>query len=96
MNKHDFLKLNVTYMVPTDANATDLMDDSSLLAGIVRDSLRAIATSIDTAGDESEITDQRGFCQLLYGLSYLADMGQNAGEAAQSILLAEINRRASK
>lgn len=82
MEPKEFFKLSAEYQISPKASISDLLDDATLLGGVVRDSLAALATSIDTAGDNGEITDQRGFSQLLYGLSYLAQMSHNATTAA--------------
>ena len=83
----EFFILGATYQVAPEATTTDLLDDANCLMGIVKDSLAALAMSIDVAGDRGDITNERGFCQLLYGLSYLAEMGNNAAGAAHSKIL---------
>lgn len=83
----EFFSLGATYQVAPEATANDLLEDANCLMGIVKDSLAALAMSIDVTGDSSDITNERGFCQLLYGLSYLAEMGNKAAGAAHSKIL---------
>lgn len=89
MSAQEIFKLNATYQVAPESTAHQLLDDATTLTGVIRDSLSALAMSIDVAGDNGDITNERGFCQLLYGLSYLAEMGNNAANAAHSLMLAE-------
>ncbi len=84
---HEFFKLNATYQVAPGATVDRLLEDATTLMGVVSGSLTALAMSIDVAGDGGDITNERGFCQLLWGLSYLAEMGNNAAGAAHSIVL---------
>lgn len=85
MSTPTFFKLGATYQIDPNATAETLLEDSSLLAGIVRDSLSALASGLDSA--DSEMTNHVGFGQLLYGLSYLAEMSQGASDAAQKLML---------
>lgn len=93
MNKatDKFFKLSASYLVAPEATADDLLSDATCLMGIVRDSLAALAMSIDVPSESSDITNERGFCQLLYGLSYLAEMGSSAAGATHSIVIAADN-----
>lgn len=84
---HEFFKLNAKYQVAPGSTASELLNDANCLMGVVRDSLATLAMTIDVAGDGGDITNERGFCQLLWGLSYLAEMGNNAAGAAHSIVL---------
>lgn len=85
---HEFFKLNARYQVVPGSTANELLNDANCLMGVVRDSLATLAMEIDTAGDGADITNGSGFCQLLWGLSYLAEMGNSAAGAAHSIVLA--------
>lgn len=82
----EFFKLSAGYEVSPSAKVSDLLDDATLLGALVSDSLAALAMSVDNDGDCGSITDHKGFCQILYGLSYLAQMGQNATLAAYSMM----------
>lgn len=88
-NTKEFFKLSAQYQISPDATVTDMLDDASLLGTLVSDSLAALAMSVDGEQDKGSITDHVGFCQLLYGLSYLAQMGQSASTAAHSLILAD-------
>lgn len=87
MSRPEFFSLGASYQVAPGATASALLDDANCLVGIVKDSLAALAMSIDVSGESSDITNERGFCQLLYGLSYLAEMGNNAANAAHAAIL---------
>jgi hypothetical protein len=88
MSRPEFIKLSATYQVAQGSTANELLEDSYCLMNLVSDSLTALAMGIDVSGDRSDITNERGFCQILYGLGYLADMGSKASSAAHSIVLA--------
>lgn len=88
MDKQEFFRLNATYQIAPGATADQLLEDANCLIGVVRDSLAALALDIDVNGKDGDITDDKRFCQLLYGLSYLAEMGNAAGSAAHSLVLA--------
>lgn len=79
------LKLNSVYQIAPEATADDLLNDATCLMSVVRDSLAALATSIDCTGESGDITNECGFSQILAGLGYLAEMGCNAASAAHSI-----------
>lgn len=80
MDKHEIFRLNAAYHIAPDATADDLMEDAALLTGLVRDALAALAHGFD-AGDCAELANHKGFPQMLYGLSYLAEMGNRAAVA---------------
>lgn len=82
---HEFFKLNARYQVAPGSTANELLNDANCLMSVVRDSLTTLAMTIDV--NDGDITNERGFCQLLWGLSYLAEMGNAAASAAHLIVL---------
>lgn len=88
MSRPEYFNLNAKYQVAPGATADQLLEDATCLMGVVRDSLAALALDIDVNGKDGDITDDKRFFQLLYGLSYLAEMGGSAASAAHSIVLA--------
>ncbi|MEL0027753.1 MAG: hypothetical protein VW625_03670 [Perlucidibaca sp.] len=63
-----------------------------MLTGLVRDSLAALAHGFDV-GDCTELANHKGFSQVLYGLSYLAEMGNRAAVAHALMPRAEQEKR---
>lgn len=96
MTDRQIFKLSATYNAAPDATATDLLDDATLLMGVVRDSLSALAMSVDGEDLRGSITDHKGFCQLLYGLGYLAEISTAAAGAAQSIVMKSNSKKHSQ
>ena len=88
MDKHEFFKLNATYHIAPDATADNLMEDATCLMGIVSESLAVLAVGL-YEGDCIDMVNHKGFSQLLYGLSYLAEMGNRAAVAQALMLRAE-------
>lgn len=87
MNDRQFFKLNATYQVAPGTTADQLLDDAACLMSAVHDGLRVLAMNIDTNRDGGDVTSHTGFCQLLYGLSYLAEMGTNAAGGAHMVMM---------
>ena len=93
MIKDQFFKLNAKYQVAEGSSVDELMDDACCLAAIVSDSLSALAMNIDTGGNNGNVSDHRGFCQILYGLSYLSEMSHRAACTAHGMLDADGDKK---
>ena len=85
MSKTAILSMSAAYHAAPEATADELLNDATCLMGVVRDSLAALAMSFDVG--ESDIAKDSRFCQILYGLGYLAEMGSGAASAAHSKVL---------
>jgi len=81
-----FFELEATYEIAANAEPEELLNDATCLMSLVHDGLNALAMSIEESRSTS-IAHQKGFVSLLHGLSYLAQMGTNAADAANAALI---------